>query len=335
MEAFLDVKIHYLGPLGTNAHEAAKQFANRLCIEECEFIPESTIHDVIRVVEHADGNPEILGCVPLENSIQGSVTFTWDRLLYQAKKAQNWYTEADFALSPSTSSMESKATFTYPQIVYALTLPIEHYLLTMPSTSLTEIETIYSHPQALGQCKHWMEKYLPHATQVAVTSTANAAMEVKDAGDIHKAAIGTAVAAQIYGLQKSENPIHDIKGNVTRFGLLSKVRLQPINLQMNHPTWTIAVCLEGVGNEPGGLLTALTPFHYFKLNLSRIESRPSGEYLGKYIFYLDITSEQSPFTDGMQRAWGTVKEMLHAQSIEVILLGTYPEILPSSTLGEH
>src|SRR5579875_710627 len=243
--------IHYLGPAGTHTNEAAKIFVELLGMTDVTYVAEPSIAQVIREVQSADEKDmTVLGCVPLENSIQGSVTMTWDRLMRAAY--ENGASQAAALWNPSQSSLETVA----PRIITALTMRINHYLLSTHDVDFKSISEVYSHPQALAQCKEWLEEHVPHAAQFAVASTADAARQIAELGEPSKAAIGNKWAGQLYNLRISHDPIQDTEGNATRFGLLSKSGYF-IKGSKTYTEWTVAICLIGVQNQPGGLLSAL------------------------------------------------------------------------------
>jgi prephenate dehydratase len=309
--------IYYLGPAGTHSHEAAWQFANRFHVDPSFLKPEASIAKVINQVMLGNSLSGDFACVPLENSIQGSVTMTWDRL-YQILHSDK-----------GQGVCVSGAAFTDPLgwsgfgIRAVLTLPISHYLLSKGPLMQESVTHVYSHPQALAQCKMWMEENLPQALQVPVASTAEAASLVRDFADKAKVAIGSERAGKEYGLCVSPCPIQDVNFNFTRFGLLANSPL--LFSRASFGRYTTSICLSGVQNQPGGLLKALSPFYQNGLNLTRIESRPVGHELGTYLFYLDVeTSETKRSNRERSKAWEIVLGELKNENIEVVYLGSYP-----------
>lgn len=309
--------VYYLGPEGTHTHEAAWQFANRFGLNSSSLIPEASIGMVIDRIAPDSGAENDYACVPLENSIQGSVTITWDRLfriLYQESKGEG--------------SFNSQVAFTNPLswrgfgIRAVLTLPIAHYVLSNGRLKPESVSHVYSHPQALAQCKVWLERNMPHAVQMAVSSTAEAARLVYDSEDSTKVAIGSSRAGETYGLSTSPSPIQDFDYNFTRFGLLANTQVSFAAQYVSR--YVTSLCLSGVQNQPGGLLKALSPFYENKLNLTRIESRPVGHALGTYVFYLDVETDKARVGPEWSNAWEVVLGALLGEGVDVVHLGTYP-----------
>jgi len=187
--------------------------------------------------------------VPVENSVEGGVTACLDAL----------WEHPDLAM------------------VRALVLPIRHALL--GSGSQEGASEVLSHPQALAQCSQWLADQLPRALQLPTSSTAEAARMV--AGSRFRTAIASLEAAQEHGLQVLAYPINDVPGNCTRFLLLRRG-----NRGSQGPLASLAFSLHA--NQPGALLEALSCFARRRLNMSRIESRPSKRELGEYIFFVDL-----------------------------------------------
>ncbi|MCF8564788.1 prephenate dehydratase [Alicyclobacillus tolerans] len=308
------MKMFYLGPEGTFSQEPAQQFSSMLGYPDAELVAKGTIIQVIEEVHQAvlDGQPDVFGCVPLENSIQGSVTMTWDML----GKVVSGTTATDPA-----SASDSLAG---PQILASLTLPIEHYLLMLEGTRLEEVEEVISHPQALAQCQNSLSVLVPNARFTPVASTADAARTVASEGKTTVVAVGTRQAGIRYGLEWRKQPVQDRNDNKTRFGLIGK-QIPQGRLAAKVQTQTLSLLLSGVANAPGGLYQTLQPFHDFQINLSRIESRPAGTRLGQYVFYIDAEWPASD-VNGQAGALDKVFEALHAQQIGIFQLGLFPEL---------
>lgn len=190
-----------------------------------------------------------LAVVPVENSIEGGVGVTLDTL---------WQLDQ-------------------LQIQQALVLPISHALLSCAS-KLADIQTVYSHPQALAQCQGWLNQHLPQAQLIPANSTTEALQHLDQNPSI--AAISSQRAAQLYTLPMLAYPINDHPDNCTRFWLLS----QQTSRAGTHSSLAFSI----PANVPGGLVKALQVFATRNLNLSRIESRPTKRSLGDYLFFVDI-----------------------------------------------
>ena len=267
--------IGFLGPLGTYSEEAALLYdktADRL-------------YPTITGVGEAVAAEEIdEGVVPIENSLEGPVTFTLDLLIAQP-----------------TLFIRGE-----------IDLPIEHYLLAKPGTVPAEIKVIYSHPQALGQCRQYLEKNYPQAEQMASLSTVLCVTDSFES-KVPAAAISPRRASELYDVDILDRGIQDVANNVTRFAV--------IGLSDHAPTGddktSMAFTLEK--DSPGLLHRVLGEFSDRDINLLKIESRPTKQLLGEYIFLLDCVGhrEESP-----------MKEALAALSDPISMLrilGSYPK----------
>ena len=236
-------RIAYLGPTGTYSEEAALFFSQK---GDSQLLPHTGIEGVIRSV--AEGEADY-GVVPLENSIEGSVNITLDKLAH----------DVDLF------------------IIREIVLPIRHSLF-VKDIGLP-IVTIASHPQALAQCRCYLAAHYPAAVLRAVESTAAAAQMA--ANGLVSAAIASSRAGQLCGLTLLHEEIQDSHTNQTRFVVLSQ---QPESV---GATKTSIVCRIR-GDKPGSLCDILIEFADRKVNLTRIESRPTRTSLGEYIFFIDL-----------------------------------------------
>ncbi|GAB4239435.1 MAG: prephenate dehydratase [Stanieria sp.] len=247
----MKLKIAYLGPTGTNSETVTLAYANWLAQnhrQEAILCPYPTIALAAKAV----ANQEVdLAVVPVENSIEGSVAITLDTL---------WQLEQ-------------------LKIIQSLVLPISHALLSC-SLSWQEIKTVYSHPQALGQCQQWLEQFVPSAKLIPTNSTTEALQYLTD--DLTSAAIASPRAAKLYNIPILADHINDYPDNCTRFWVLS---LDPTS---NGSYLSLAFSLPE--NAPGALVKPLQIFANQGINLSKIESRPTKRSLGEYIFFIDIES---------------------------------------------
>lgn len=246
----MTLKIAHLGPLGTYAEAAALAYAQTEITTQFYLQPYPNIAQTLQAVASGEVT---LAIVPVENSIEGGVTMTADTI---------WQLAATL------------------QIQQAIVLPIHHALISV-ATDLSQIETVYSHPQALSQCQQWLQEYLPQAARIADSSTTAALKTLST--NAHAAAISSVRAANLYNLPILVHPINDYPDNQTKFWAIS---LQPALL---GNCTSVAFSLRS--NAPGGLMTALGYFANRGLNLSRIESRPSKRSLGDYLFFIDIETD--------------------------------------------
>ncbi|MCF7708135.1 MAG: prephenate dehydratase [Verrucomicrobia bacterium] len=263
--------ISYLGPEATFTHQAAiRRFGSSL-----RYSPQKTITDVFMEVEqhHAD-----YGVVPVENSTEGVVTSTLDMFVDSELK-----------------------------IVAQILTPIQHCLVGRPGTK--RFNKLFSHPQALAQCRNWMQKNLPTIELVETSSTTRAAeLAAKEADS---AAIASSLAAEKYGLEIFEFNIQDSHNNVTRFLVLGR-RCSPST--GNDRT----SLMFSVRDQVGALHDALTPFHKYGLNMSKIESRPSKRKAWEYLFFVDVDGHYN------DKHLENALNELQKQCNFVKVLGSYP-----------
>jgi prephenate dehydratase len=254
----MSLSIAHLGPAGTNAEMVALIYAaERLQTHEVSLCPCATNAQTIYAA--ANGSSDF-GVVPVENSIEGSVTVTLDTI---------WQLKG----------------LTIQEVII---LPISHGLVTR-AQDLKQIQMVYSHPQALAQCQLWLEQHLPHARQVSTPSTTDALQY--PAQDLTTAAIASARAAQLYQLPILHNAIQDYADNCTRFLVLTRGQT-PASPSLEHTHTALAFSL--AANAPGALLKPLKIFAERQLNLSRIESRPSKRALGDYVFFVELEIHHRP-----------------------------------------
>ncbi len=236
------LEIAFLGPQGTFTQQAAfKHFGHAV-----KAVPVATIHDVFNSVETGLCP---FGVVPVENSTEGVVTHTLDRLLI--------------------SSLN---------ICGEVSLRVHQNLMGL-ARNLADVNAVYSHQQSLAQCRQWLDKNLAHARRLAVSSNAEAAQLA--AGDQQSAAIGGIVAAELYRLPILAKHIEDIAYNTTRFLVIG----QQISAPTGHDKTSL---LLSTSNKPGALYRMLEPFATFNVNMANIESRPSQQGLWDYVFFIDI-----------------------------------------------
>jgi chorismate mutase/prephenate dehydratase len=266
------LRVAYLGPEGTFSQMAARHlFGLQARYREC-----ATIEGVFEAVQSNDAT---YGVVPFENSTEGAVSMTSDALL-----------EGDLVIRQE------------------YVLPVSHCLLSRART-LSEITTVYSHPQALAQCRMWIAKHLPRAQVVQTTSTAAAAREAH--ADERAAAIGADIAAELHDVPILRARIQDRRENATRFVVLAHEDAPP----SGRDRTTLAF---GVQHHEGALRRVLTDFETAGVNLTRIESRPSRKAPWQYVFLVDVEGHR---TDrGLATALRAVKKS--AAFLKVI--GSYP-----------
>ena len=267
-------RVAYLGPPGTNSEVAAiRGFA------AAEHLPHPTITAAVRAVESGEAD---LAVVPIENSLQGTITDTVDMLIHDEGIA----------------------------ICREIVLPIEHCLMVRPGLVRAAVEVVYSHPQSLGQCRRWLEVNLPHARTEAALSNAEAvAIAMRTAG---AAAIAPARAADIYGAEILERGIEDSRANKTRFVAIAREGAPPTGHDKTSLAFAVA------HDRPGTLVGVLHEFSDRSINMTKIESRPSGEELGVYVFLIDIDGHRDDPL--VEQALAAVRE----QADFFKVFGSYP-----------
>ncbi len=228
--------------------------------------------------------------IPIENSLNGSVYQNYD----------NFILHDDVV------------------IVGSISLSIHHSLLVCKGTKLEDIKTVYSHPQGFGQSRNFLETH-KNWTLIDSVSTATAAEYVSSSGDKSKAAIGSALNAKIYNLDILAQDIQDEKTNYTRFVLITKKNSDFDKIE-NANTASFIFTTK---NEPGALYKVLGVFDKYKLNMTRLESRPIKGQLWRFWFYVDlemknICQEEDSFIQ-------LLMSELKKASESVRLLGVYLE----------
>ncbi|MCM3742152.1 prephenate dehydratase [Oceanobacillus luteolus] len=275
-------KIGYLGPKGTFTKLAVDTTFNNE-----EKISYKTIPECIDAVA---ADKIDIAVVPIENAIEGTVQLTVDYLIHEV---------------------------TLP-VVAEIVVPIQQHLLVRRDFSgeLADIKEVHSHSHAIAQCHRYIHKNMTGAKLQYTTSTGRAA-EIVAASKESIAAIGNSLAAEEYGLHILQRNIHDYANNHTRFIVLTKNReLVNIKHSVQLDKTTLKITLPS--DQPGALHQILSAFAWRKMNLSKIESRPTKTGLGNYFFIIDVNQA---YDDAL---FPGVKGELEALGCEVDVLGTYP-----------
>ncbi|MGI6776739.1 MAG: prephenate dehydratase [Acetivibrionales bacterium] len=240
------VKIGFLGPRGTFSQEALEKYAENV---EYTALDYNTIPDLLSAVEIGELDEAV---VPIENSLEGAVSATLDMLAMEVNL----------------------------KIKSEVVITIKQNLLVKRGTEKTDIKYILSHPQPIGQCRKYINSNFPDADIKLVYSTAGAAEEVANSENGF-AAIGSIIAAKVYGLDVLEYGIQDSDNNLTRFVVVSRQYAG----KTGYDKSSIVFSTE---DKPGSLYRILDIFNLWDINMTRIESRPSKSQLGRYIFFVDI-----------------------------------------------
>ncbi|MCK4519172.1 MAG: prephenate dehydratase [Candidatus Omnitrophica bacterium] len=266
------VRVAYLGPPASFTHLASlSKFGSSVEYLSCDNIP-----DVFREVEKSRAD---YGVVPIENSTEGAVTYTLDM-----------FVDANL------------------KICSEIMFEINHNLISNSPKNM--IKKVYSNPQVFSQCRLWIEKNIPRAVLVDMTSTTKAAQKAKRSK--YSAAIASRLAAEMYGLKITAASIEDSPHNVTRFLVIGK---NDVSYTGSDKT----SIMFSVKDRVGALYNMLAPFKKNKINLTKIESRPSKKKAWKYYFFVDI---EGHYDDKKVK---TALKELAAHCHYVKILGSYPK----------
>jgi prephenate dehydratase len=268
----------YLGPEGTFSEQALRAIP---AAGSAEQIPCVSVADALDAVRRGEVGAAL---VPLENSVEGSVAETLDELV----------------------SGEPL------QIVREVLLPVSFALMVRPGTTLPDIATVTTIPHAEAQVRQWLRTQLPGAKFVAASSTADGARAVA-AGEAD-AAVAAPLAAERYRLDVLADDIADTPGAITRFVLVSPPSPPPPPSGADRTTVVAFIA----DDHPGALLELLTEFAVRGVNLTRIESRPTGVGLGRYCFSIDAEGHIA------QERVGEAMAAIRRLCADVRFLGSYP-----------
>ncbi len=249
--------------------------------EDIEPVPYTLITDVAEAVESGEVP---MGVIPLESLKEGSVGESLDALAWLDIKVN-------------------------AEIV----LKITHHLLGMNETDFDDVKQILSHPQALAQCRDYLRENLPDAELVSVSSTAKAAKQVSKSKKPYMAAIGSSGLADLYGLEIIREKVHTGTDNETRFVSIGEKDSEPTGDDKT------SLMFYTKQDRPGILHEILQEFAQREINLTKIESRPSKEALGDYLFFIDFEGHRED---------SLVKEALEAirsKAATLKIIGSYPK----------
>lgn len=276
----------FLGPRGTFSEEAAL-----MRTDSDGLVAFSSFPALVSAVETGLADEAVL---PIENSIEGAVSTTLDLLIHE----------------------------TSLRIAGELVVPVRQYLVTRPGVALQDVRVVSSHPQALGQCRRFLERCLPGVEQVAALSTSGSVQEAVEGPDPHRAGIGPLRAAELYGGAILARDIQDAHANVTRF-----VVLAPQDMPATGDDKT-SLAFRVRADVPGALDAVLSQFAAANIQLTKIESRPTKGWLGAYVFLIDMEGHRSdPLIKGVLER---VKEI----STGLKIFGSYPRFPLESLRAE-
>lgn len=266
------LRIAFLGPEGSFSHTAAMLKFGQSV--EYEPLPDiaSVFDEISR--EHCD-----LGIIPVENSIAGGIVETLDLLV------------------------DSNVL-----ICGEVQLAIHHNLLA--NCGLGNIKTVYSKPEVFAQCRHWLASTLPHVDTLPTASSAQAAQRAAQEPDT--AAIGSRLAAELYGLKLVCENVEDIANNITRFFIIGREPVRPMG---NDKT----ALMFSTAHKAGALVDVLQAFRYNGVNLTNIESRPSRKREREYYFFVDCQGHQ----DEAHIKQAIAEARRHC--LQLSILGSFPQ----------
>jgi prephenate dehydratase len=296
-------RVGYLGPEGTFSEAALLASASPGAVEP---VPLASIHEVVMRLREDDLEWAI---VPIENSLDGSVSVTLDLLAEEAGELE---------------------------IVAEALLGVSHSLIAYEQVELKEIDTVLSHPQVPGQCERFLRGELAHARILPAGSTAEAVRIVMAEARRGQAALGTLLAAEIYGGTVIREGVQDSEENETRFVWLARAHRSatpPLDAA-TAGEWKTSLVFWGPGAERAGwLVHCLDEFARRNINLTKIESRPRRQRLGSYMFFADLSgnARDAPVAEAI----AGLRELCE----EVRVLGSYPAAresgAPQPTAGAH
>ncbi|MBX3314341.1 MAG: prephenate dehydratase [Actinobacteria bacterium] len=243
------VRVGFLGPRGTFTEQA---LLTQPDLAAAHLVPYPTMAEVLRAAEAGEVDH---GFVAIENSIEGTVNVTSDVLTFDVDV----------------------------MIQREVVLNVQQHLLGVPGATLEGVREVVSYPHATAQVRDFLHRELPDVVTRAANSTAEAAKRVAETGDPSVAAIGTDLSAKIYGLDVLAAEIEDHPENQTRFVLVSRHDVAP---PTGHDKTTVVAFQHA--DRPGSLLSILQEFAARRINLTRLESRPTKKGLGDYCFVLDL-----------------------------------------------
>lgn len=269
-------RVGYLGPKGTFSHEALEKYIGKEVYVSVDYtsIPEIFIAFAQNMLDEA--------VVPIENSIEGAVNATMDMILQE-------------------SGLMIKA---------EIVIPVRACLLAKKGVDISDIRSVLSHPQPLGQCRRFLSENMPHVLTKAVSSTTAAAEEVA-AGNGDTAAIASKKAAEVYGLEVVKEDIQDYDNNYTRFIVIANSDAA----RTGNDKTSLAFSTE---DTPGSLYRVLDIFNLWDINMTRIESRPAKNKLGRYVFFVDLKGHRE------DEALRDALTMVKRKTSFLKILGSYP-----------
>ena len=270
----MTTRVAYQGERGAYSEEALIQHFG----SSAEPVPKPYLRGVFDAVESGEADA---GLIPVENSLEGSIVRSYDLLYERELKARG-----------------------------EVVLRVRHCLIANPGVPIGDVEKVYSHPQALGQCRAYLEEHGLEA--IAANDTAGSVRMLKELGCKDSAAIASSKAAEIYDMSVLERGIETDSGNYTRFLVIAEADHPPTSKDKT----IIAFTLE---NKPGTLRWALEPFADRGINITSLETRPLVGRPWEYLFFIDALGHRE--NTEMKAALSELEEA----SSSIKILGSYPK----------
>jgi chorismate mutase/prephenate dehydratase len=267
------LKVAFQGERGAYSESAVYTYFG----DEAEVKP---CRDLTEVFESVDKQEVPVGVVPVENSLEGSVNQTYDLFLTHNLKVSG-----------------------------EIIIRISHCLIANPTTSLEAVKTVYSHPQALAQCRSFLERL--GSDLIPTYDTAGSVKMLKEKGLKDAAAVASEKAAEIYGMKILAREIEDTPTNYTRFFVISKEDAAKTGKDKTS-------IIFAAKHKPGALYHALEEFEKRKINLTKIESRPTRQKPWEYNFYLDFEGHRT------EKNCTEALKALQEKAAFLKILGSYP-----------
>lgn len=280
------MRVAFLGPAGTHTEEALRASVG----EAVEEAPHTSVREAVMAVQEGSADRAV---VPMENALEGSVRATLDTLASEAPDVR---------------------------IAAQVTWPIHHCLIARPGVEADSLARVVSHPQAISQCRRFLRERLAGAERASAASTAEAVRLVSAAAEPW-GALGSRLAAELYGCDLLAEDVEDHTGNLTRFVWLAPAaaRGDPAPLAPSDAAPKTTIVFWGFDDEsPGALVGVLSELADRDINLTKIESRPSRVRLGHYMFFADLdgAEDDPPLMDALEGLSRRVETLR--------VLGSYP-----------
>jgi chorismate mutase / prephenate dehydratase len=281
------VSVAIQGELGAYSQQAVYSFFGREVAKQ--ILPLPTLQRVFSALGGSASQSPDFAVVPIENSLAGSVGETIDLLISKNVR-----------------------------VVGETSVPVAHCLIIHKDTTLDKITKVMSHPQALAQCREYLDKMGRHWEQVSVYDTAGSVKMIKEQNLMDTAGIASALACEIYGMKLAARDIEDDPSNRTRFVVVENAEKVESNLPTEPTGDDKTSAIFATKHDPGCLVRALSALSSRAINLDRIESRPIKGKPWEYYFWIDFSGHVKD-----ERCRKAIDDLRY-QSEELKILGSYP-----------